>query len=85
MPIRYTTDDKRTTEQATADDRVRDDVEHSGGAWSQMTPEQRAQLRARVHEKKQLAEAARARKQTERQSLEDRVAALEVRVARLER
>ncbi len=84
MPIRYTTDDNRTTEQAAADDRVREEVERTGGAWAQMTDEQREQLRARVLEKKQHAEAARARKQAEQESLEERLARLEQRVARLE-
>ncbi len=84
MPIRYTTEDNRTPEQVAADDRVREDVERTGGAWAQMTDEQREQLRARVREKKQHAEAARARKHAEQESLEERLARLEERVARLE-
>ena len=84
MPIRYTTQDNRTAEQVAADDQVREDVEQTGGAWAQMTPAQREQLRVRVQEKKQHAEAARLRKQAEQESLEERIARLEERVARLE-
>ena len=83
MPIRYTTEDTRSQEQANADDRVRDEVERTGGIWAQMTPEQRAQIRVRLREKKQRAQAARARKQAEQKTLEERVAQLEERIARL--
>lgn len=84
MPIRFTTQDNRTPEQMAADDKVREEVERTGGARAQMTPEQRAELRARVRDKKQHAEAARARKEAEQKSIEDRLARLEERVARLE-
>ncbi len=84
VPIRYTTDDTRSDEQAKADDRIRDDVERTGGAWAQMTAEQREQILGRLRDKKQRAQAARARKQAEQDALEDRVARLEERVARLE-
>lgn len=83
MPIRYTTDDSRTAEQVAADDRVREDVERTGGAWAQMSNEQRDQILARLRDKKQRAQAARARKQAEQESLEERVAKLEERIARL--
>jgi len=83
VPIRYTTEDTRSQEQANADDRVRDEVERTGGIWAQMTPEQRAQIRVRLREKKQRAQAARARKQAEQKTLEERVAQLEERIARL--
>lgn len=83
MPIRYITEDTRSQEQANADDRVRDQVEGTGGIWAQMTPEQRAQVRARLREKKQRAQAARARKQAEQKTLEERVAQLEERITRL--
>src|SRR5262245_16037169 len=84
MLIRYTTDDNRSAEQALADDHVREQVERTGGAWALMSTEQRAQLRARMREKKRRAEAARARKEAEQRSLEERIALLEKRVARLE-
>ena len=85
MPIRSTTDDNRTPTQVAADDKVREEVEATGGAFAQMTPEQREQLRARVQERKQAAEAARVRKQAEDdKTIEDRVARLEERVARFE-
>jgi predicted Fe-S protein YdhL (DUF1289 family) len=84
MPIRYTTDDTRATEQAVADDQLRDEVERTGGVWAQMSPEQRAQILARLKEKKQRGQAARARRQAEHDALEERVARLEERVARLE-
>jgi len=84
MPIRYTTDDNRTPAQVAADDKVREDVETTGGAFAQMTPEQREQLRVRVQERKEAAAAARDRKQAEDKTIEDRVARLEERVARLE-
>ncbi len=83
MPIRYTTEDARSDEQASIDDRIRDEVERTGGIWAQMTAEQRAQVRARLHDKKQRAQAARARKQAEQQTLEERVSRLEERLARL--
>lgn len=83
MPIRYTTEDTRSDEQVKADDRIRQDVEGTGGIWAQMTEEQREQLLARLRDKKQRALAARARKQAEQQTLEQRVARLEELVARL--
>lgn len=83
MPIRYTTEDKRSEEQARADDQVREEVERTGGVWAQMSAEQRALIRARLQDKKQRAQAARARKQAEQQTLEERVARLEERLARL--
>ncbi|HSR99649.1 MAG TPA: hypothetical protein VLM79_21500 [Kofleriaceae bacterium] len=83
MPIRFTTDDTRTAEQAAADERTRDEVERSGGVWAQMTQEQRAQVLARLHDKKQRAQASRARKQNEQESLEERITRLEERIARL--
>jgi hypothetical protein len=83
VPIRYTTEDTRSDEQASADDRVREEVERTGGIWAQMTAEQRVQIRARLQDKKQRAHAARARKQAEQETLEERVARLEERLARL--
>lgn len=83
MPIRYTTEDKRSEEQARADDQVREEVERTGGVWAQMSAEQRALIRARLQDKKQRAQAARARKQVEQKTLEERVARLEERLARL--
>lgn len=83
MPIRYITEDTRSEEQANADDRVREDVERTGGIWAQMAPEQRAQVRARLRDKKLRAQAARARKHAEQKTLEERVAQLEARIARL--
>lgn len=83
MPIRYTTEDKRSEEQARADDQVREEVERTGGVWAQMSAEQRALIRARLQDKKQRAQAARARKQMEQKTLEERVARLEERLARL--
>lgn len=83
MPIRYTTEDKRSEEQARADDQVREEVERTGGVWAQMSAEQRALIRARLQDKKQRAQAARARKQVEQKTLEERVAQLEERLARL--
>lgn len=83
MPIRYTTEDKRSEEQARADDQVREEVERTGGVWAQMSAEQRALIRARLQDKKQRAQAARARKQLEQKTLEERVARLEERLARL--
>jgi L-lactate utilization protein LutB len=83
MPIRFTTEDTRSAEQAAADDRTRDDVESSGGVWAQMTREQRALILARLRDKKNRAEAARARKQSEQETLEERIAHLEERIARL--
>jgi predicted Fe-S protein YdhL (DUF1289 family) len=83
VPIRYTTDDTRSDEQAAADDRIRDDVERTGGVWAQMTAQQREQILARLRDKKQRAQAARVRKQGEHDTLEDRVARLEELVARL--
>ena len=84
VPIRYTTDDTRSAEQTKADEEIREDVEQTGGAWARMTAEQREQVLARLRDKKQRAQAARARKQAEQDALEDRVARLEERVARLE-
>jgi predicted Fe-S protein YdhL (DUF1289 family) len=83
MPIRYTTEDTRSDEQVKADDRIREDVERAGGVWAQMTAEQREQILARLRDKKQRALAARARKQAEQATLEQRVARLEEIVARL--
>ena len=83
MPIRCITEDTRSEEQANADDRVRNEVERTGGIWAQMTPEQRAQVRARLHDKKRRAQAARAHKQAEQKTLAERVAQLEERLARL--
>ena len=84
VPIRYTTDDTRSAEQAQVDDQIREDVERTGGVWAQMTAEQREQTLARLRDKKQRAQAARARKQGELEALEHRVARLEERVGRLE-
>jgi L-lactate utilization protein LutB len=84
VPIRYTTDDTRSAEQAQVDDQIREDVERTGGRWAQMTAEQREQTLARLRDKKQRAQAARARKQGELEALEHRVARLEERVGRLE-
>jgi cell division protein FtsB len=83
MPIRYITNETRSAEQAQADDRIREDVESSGGIWSQLSAEQRAHLRARLHDKQQRAQAARATKQAEQEALEERVRKLEERVAKL--
>jgi primosomal protein N'' len=83
MPIRYTTEDIRSEEQARADDHVRGEIERTGGVWAQMSAEQRALIRARLRDKKQRAQAARARKQAEQRTLEERVAQLEERLARL--
>ena len=82
MPIRFTTDDTRSADQAAADDRTREEVER-GGVWVEMTQEQRALVLARLRDKKQRAQAARARRQNEQESLEERVARLEERIARL--
>jgi hypothetical protein len=84
VPIRYTTDDTRSAEQVKVDDQIREDVERTCGVWAQMTAEQREQILARLRDKKQRAHAARARKQGEHEALEDRMARLEERVARLE-
>jgi primosomal protein N'' len=83
VPIRYTTEDTRSDDQVNVDDRVRNEVERTGGVWAQMTTEQRVQVRARLRDKKQRAQAARARKQAEQKTLEERVAQLEERLARL--
>lgn len=83
MPIRFTTDDSRSDEQTKSDDRIRDEVERTGGVWAQMTAAQRANVLARLRDKKQRAQAARVRKQAEQESLEQRVASLEQRIARL--
>ena len=83
MPIRYVTEDTRSEEQVSADDRVREEIERTGGVWAQMSDEQRALIRARLHDKKQRAQAARARKLAEQKTLEERVAQLEERLARL--
>jgi len=48
-----------------------------------MSDAQRALIRARLHDKKQRAQAARARKQAEQKTIEERVALLEERLARL--
>jgi len=80
---RYTTNDTRSTEQAEADDRVRSEVERTGGVWGQMSPEQRAQVRAGLRDKQQQVQAARARKQVEQKTLEERMSQLEERIARL--
>jgi len=83
VPIRYTTEDTRPEVQVNADDRVRKEVDRTGGIWAQMSPEQRAQIRARLLDKKRRAQAARAQKQAEQKTLEERVALLEKRIARL--
>jgi len=83
MPIRYTTEDDRSEDQTRADDQVREEIERTGGIWAQMSAEQRALIRARLRDKKQRAQAARARKQAEQKTLEERVAQLEERLARL--
>ena len=83
MPIRYTTEDMRSEEQARADDQVREEIERTGGVWAQMSADQRALIRARLQDKKQRAQAARARKQAEQKTLEERVTQLEERLARL--
>jgi predicted Fe-S protein YdhL (DUF1289 family) len=83
VPIRYITEDTRSDEQAKADERVRDEVERTGGIWAQMTAEQRTEIRTRLRDKKQRAQAARARKHAEQKTLEERVAQLEERLARL--
>jgi len=83
MPIRYVTDETRSDEQTNADDRIRDEVERTGGVWAQLSAEQRQQILARLRDKKQRAQAARSRKQTEQETLEERVARLEERVGRL--
>ena len=83
MPSRYTTEATRSEEQARTVDRVREEIERTGGVWAQMSAEQRALIRARLRDKKQRAQAARARKQAEQKTLEERVAQLEERLARL--
>lgn len=83
MPIRCTTEHMRSEEQARADDHVREEIERTGGVLAQMGAEQRALIRARLCDEKQRAQAARARKQTEQNSLEERVARLRERLARL--
>jgi hypothetical protein len=83
VPIRYTTEDTRSDEQANADDRVRNEVERTGGIWAQMSLEQRAQIRARLQDKKQRAQTSRAHKRAAQKTLEERVALLEERIARL--
>ncbi len=80
MPIRYTTDDARSAEQVLADDRIREDVEQTGGHWAQLSKEQREQILARLRDKKHRAEAARALKDGDQESLEQRVARLEERI-----
>lgn len=84
VPIRYTTDDPRSDEQVAADDQTREEVEAAGGVWAQMTDEQRVQILARLKDKKQRAQAARASQQAEHDALEERITRLEERVARLE-
>jgi predicted Fe-S protein YdhL (DUF1289 family) len=83
VPIRYTTEDTRSDEQTSADDRVRNEVEHTGGIWAQLTADARVQILARLRDKKRRAQAARARKHAEEKTLEERVAMLEERIARL--
>jgi hypothetical protein len=83
MPIRYITEDTRSEGQTRTDDQVREEVEHTGGVWATMSAEQRALIRARLQDKKQRAQAVRARKQAEQKTLEERVAGLEERLARL--
>ena len=83
MPIRYITEDTRSEEQARTDDQVREEVERTGGVWASMSAEQRALIRARLQDKKQRTQAVRARKQAEQKTLEERVAGLEERLARL--
>jgi hypothetical protein len=85
MPIRYTTEDTRSEEQVKSDDRIREDVERTSGFWAQLSLAQREQVLARLRDKKQRAMAARARRQAEQQTLEQRVAKLEELVARLAR
>ncbi|HUH04464.1 MAG TPA: hypothetical protein VML75_20855 [Kofleriaceae bacterium] len=84
MPIRYTTEDAQPDDQAKADDRVREEVERTGGVWAEMTAEQREEMIARLRDKKLRAQANRARKGAEQETLEQRVARLEERIARLE-
>ena len=48
-------EDPRTVEQTNADDRIRDEVERTGGIWAQLPPEQRAQVLARLRDKKSRA------------------------------
>src|SRR2546429_444213 len=83
VTLRYTSEDPRTSDQVAAEDRVREDVERAGGAWAQLSQEQRERILARLRDKKQRAQAARARKQADQESLEQRVAKLEERIARL--
>jgi hypothetical protein len=83
MPIRYITNETRSPEQTQSDDRIREEVEGTGGIWSQLSAEQRVQVRARLHDKKQRAQAARTNKQAEQDALEERVRKLEERVAKL--
>jgi hypothetical protein len=83
MPIRYITNETRSAEQAQSDDRIREDVEGTGGIWSQLSAAQREQLRARLHDRKQRAQTIRASKQAEQDALEERVRKLEERVAKL--
>jgi hypothetical protein len=83
MPIRYITEDTRSEEQTRTDDQVREAVELTGGVWATMSTEQRALIRARLQDKKQRAQAVRARNQAEQRTLEERVAGLEERLARL--
>ena len=52
MPIRSTTEDARSEEQANADDRIRNEVERTGGIWAQMTAEQRAETLAHLRDKR---------------------------------
>jgi hypothetical protein len=83
VPIHHIPEDTRSDEQANADDRVRNEIERTGGVWAQMTVEQRAHIRTRLRDKKQHAQAARTRKQAEQKTLEERVAQLAQRLARL--
>ena len=83
MPIRFTTEDTRSAAQAAADDRTREEVEVSGGVWGQMTQEQRSAILTRLRDKKVRAQAARARKESEQDALEQRIARLEERISRL--
>jgi predicted Fe-S protein YdhL (DUF1289 family) len=85
MSIRHCTDDSRSDERSRADERIREEVERTGGVWAQMSPADRERVLGRLHEKKQRAREARARREAVRDVLTERVAALEERVAQLER
>jgi len=68
-----------------SDDQIREEVERTSGVWAQMTLEQKSRVLARLHDKKQRARAARARRLAEKETLERRLTSLEERIARLER